>query len=108
MYQHLWPNRFELDKVDLPDEPEQNAWRLLTGVKKYSELVEGDRVWWYGYKGTVRDIRVAYVCEAGPYKGERVYRFVVDLEPSSDHIEKTIYNGGVYGGVESLTVALRD
>ena len=77
-------------------------------VKKYSELAEGDKVWWYGYKGTVHDIRVTHLCESGPYKGERVYRFRVDLEPSSDHIEKTIYNGGTYGGVESLTVAMRD
>ena len=77
-------------------------------VKKYSELAEGDKVWWYGYKGTVHDIRVTHLCESGPYKGERVYRFRVDLEPSSDHIEKTIYNGGTYGGGESLTVAMRD
>ena len=27
-------------------------------VKKYSELAEGDKVWWYGYKGTVHDILV--------------------------------------------------
>lgn len=77
-------------------------------VKKFSELIEGDKVWWYGYKGTVHDIRISHICEDGPHMGERVYRFVVDLEPGADDIENTVYSGATYGGVESLIVLMRN
>lgn len=77
-------------------------------TKRYDELQNGDKVWWYGYKGTIRDIKQSGIMDFGPYKGEKTYSFKVDLEPSEDHIEKTIYNGGTYGGVEHLAVLMRD
>ena len=78
--------------------------------KRYDELQNGDKVWWYGYKGTIRDIKKESTVTdpKNPYRGEGVYRFNVDLEPSEDHIERTSYNGGVYGGVGSLTVLMRE
>lgn len=76
--------------------------------KKYSELAEGDKILYRGYKGTVSGIRVVGVCENDWYRGERIYRFRIDFDPSPDHIERTIYNGAEYGGVESLEVAIRE
>lgn len=29
MYQHIWPNRFELDGVVLPEAPEADAWERI-------------------------------------------------------------------------------
>ena len=29
MYQHLWPDRFDLDEVDLPKVPEKNVWEIM-------------------------------------------------------------------------------
>ena len=82
----------------------------MSKYKRYDDLQDGDKIWWYGYKGTVRNVsKVDTVTDkANPYYGECVYRFNVYLEPSEDGIEKTIYNGGTYGGVASLEVRLQE
>lgn len=79
----------------------------MAKTKRYSELQDGDEIWFYGYAGTVRNIEMTGHAKEGLYAGERVYKFNVDFEPSADHIEKTSYNGGCYGGVEHLEVLMR-
>lgn len=80
----------------------------MAETKTYGELRDGDKIWFYGYKGTVRNVEVVGHAKDGPYAGERVIDFNVFFEPSVDHIEKTLYNGGRYGGVEHLRVAMRN
>lgn len=75
-------------------------------IKRYGELRDGDRIRFYGYAGTVRDVKIGDRLKDGPYAGDRDVSFRVYFDPSEDHIERTVYNGGCYGGVESLKVAM--
>lgn len=75
-------------------------------MKRYGELQDGDRIRFHGYAGTVREVEIGDRVKDGPYAGDRDVSFRVYFDPSEDHIERTVYNGGCYGGVESLKVAM--
>ena len=81
-------------------------------LKRYDELKKGDKIYFYGYKAFVRDIKVSGIVkeENNPYYGEKIFSLNIGFEPSEDEIEKTAYNSDEfnYGGVASLTVGMRN
>ena len=81
-------------------------------MKRYDELKKGDKIYFYGYKAFVRDVKESGVVEEenNPYYGEKIFSLNIGFEPSEDGIEKTAYNsdGFNYGGVASLIVCMRD
>lgn len=82
-------------------------------VKRYDELEKGDKIWFHGYKAFIRDIKSSGVVTDKRnvlYFGEKIISLNIGFEPSDDHIERTIYNENCfgYGGVASLTMAIRE
>jgi hypothetical protein len=80
--------------------------------KRYDELKKGDKIWFYGYKAFVRDIKENGIVNDKnniEHLGEKIFALNIGFEPSPDGIEKTIYNSNSfnYGGVASRTVGMR-
>lgn len=58
----------------------------------------GDRVALYGYRGTITRISADWKDgDNETYPGKRFQQVEVELDPSEDHIENTIYGKGCYG-----------
>lgn len=80
-------------------------------LKRYDKLEKGDKIWFYGYKAFIRDIKESGIVidKNNPYFGEKIISLNIGFEPSDDGIEKTIFNEDCfgYGGVASLTMAMR-
>ncbi|MBO9144202.1 hypothetical protein [Agathobacter rectalis] len=81
--------------------------------KRYDELKKGDKIWFYGYKAFVRDIKENGIVNDKnniEHLGEKIFALNIGFEPSTDGIEKTIYNSNSfnYGGVASRTVGMRE
>lgn len=62
---------------------------------------------------TINDKRFIIITEqrnAKPRKEEKIFALNIGFEPSTDGIEKTIYNSNSfnYGGVASRTVGMRE
>lgn len=58
--------------------------------KRYDELEKGDKIWFYGYKAFIRDIKESGIVtdKSNPYFGEKIISLNIGFEPSDDHIEK--------------------
>ena len=81
-------------------------------TKRYDELKKGDKIWFYGYKAFVRDVKECGIVidERNLFHfGEKIISLNIGFEPSEDGIEKTAYNSDKfnYGGVASRTVSMR-
>lgn len=82
-------------------------------MKRYDELKKGDKIWFYGYKAFIRDIKESGIVTDKKnvfHFGEKIISLNIGFEPSDDHIERTIYNENCfgYGGVASITIEIRN
>lgn len=70
--------------------------------KRYDELKKGDKIWFYGYKAFVRDIKENGIVNDKnniEHLGEKIFALNIGFEPSPDSIEKTIYNSNSFNYV---------
>lgn len=76
--------------------------------KTYGELKDGDKIYFYGHKATVSNVKVVGKADFGRHKGENIISFNVEFDKNDELSKYGQYQSGRYQGVESISVAMQD